>query len=75
MNQESTPGAAGRYSSPIKTKAKQFEEYKTPERLREGNQMDRLKHDEFYTAANAAPYKKKDRLDCLFDQNERRDFQ
>ena len=43
----------------------------TPDRLREGNEMDKRQHDDFY---NAAPFKK-DRLECLFDQNEKRNFQ
>ena len=35
----------------------------TPDRLREGDEMDRRQHDSFY---NVAP-NKKDRLECLFD--------
>ena len=42
----------------------------TPERLYEGNSDHKRRHDDFY---NCAPFKK-DRLDCLFDEGEKRNY-
>ena len=62
-SKDSTPGAAGRYASPPRISQKRTEDYTTPDRLREGNEMDRRQHDSFYEVAP----NKKDRLECLFD--------